>query len=77
MLSFFFLVDDDVFATMRQALPPTVNPKVFDEIGDVMWPEVELARAKAYGQRPAIVALHNELSTLPRCAKHGTVSVMF
>ena len=63
-----------MFATVRQTLPPTVNPNVFDQIGDVMRPEVELAKAKAYWQSPKIVALHEELSTLPRCAKHGTVS---
>ena len=73
MLSF-VLVEDDVFATVRQALPPTVNPNVFVQIGDVMRLEVELAQAKAYGQRPDIQAIHEELSTLPRCAKHGTVS---
>ena len=65
-----------MFATVRQVLPPTVDPSVFDQIGDVMRPEVELAQARAYGQRPQVKAIHEEMSTLPRCAKHGTVSIL-
>ena len=71
-----FVVNDDVFDTVRQVLPPTVDPSVFDQIGNVMRPEVELAQAKAYGQRPQVKAIHEEMSTLPRCAKHGTVSIL-
>ena len=68
-------MNDDVFATVRQVLPPTVDPSVFNQIGNVMRPEVELAQAKAYDQRPAIKEIHEEMSTLPRYAKHGTVSI--
>ena len=50
-----------------------------DQIGketmEVMAPEMNLAKARAYGAHPTIKALHEELATLPRCAEHGTVRV--
>ena len=52
-----------------------------DQIGketmETMVPEMNLAKARAYGAHPTIQALHQELATLPRCAEHGTVRVFF
>ena len=52
-----------------------------DQIGketmETMVPEMNLAKARAYGAHPTIQALHAELAKLPRCAEHGTVRVFF
>ena len=49
-----------------------VPKKMMDDTKEILAPEVNMNRAKEWSVK--MKSVHMELDTLPRCAKHGTVS---
>ena len=49
-----------------------VPKKMMEGMKEILAPEVNMSRAREWSVK--MKAVHTELDTLPRCAKHGTVS---
>ena len=50
----------------------TVPTQMMEDTWEVLAPEVNMEKARKWSTK--MKAVHAELDTLPRCAKHGTVS---
>ena len=66
--------DEDIAICIGLAFPPSL----MDKVNELRAPALNMRKARAYAALPKVQALHAQLATLPRCAKHGTVStIMF
>ena len=65
-------VQEDIASCIGLAFPPTL----MDKVNALRAPLLNMRKARAYAARPDVQALHKEMASLPRCAKHGTVSTI-
>ena len=59
---------------LRDMLGGFLDPKVEKEVLTMLREEEIQLKAHFYSTHPHIVAIHDQLGTMPRCTKHGTVS---
>ena len=64
--------EEDVASCIGLAFPPTL----MDKVNALIAPLLNMRKARAYAARPEVQALHEEMTSLPHCAKHGTVSTI-
>ena len=64
-----------VLATVCEVTHNSVSPETNEETLKLLSPEVSMHMGRLYAQNPSIMAIHTQLGKLPRCAKHGTVSL--
>ena len=61
-----------VINVLDQLFQGAVPQKMMEDTREILAPKINMEKAREHAEK--MRAVHAELNTLPRCAKHGTVS---